>query len=108
MGLFYTAPKSTTPTPESGSHSGSQHISSHEAREQVRRDLHDKLGLTKGEQVFNIIGEDLDRDGGFGSRGISGREVDDMVQRLNKNHQDNLHTRDIDHIKEVLGKHLND
>lgn len=107
MGLFYTAPKPAVSADDS--FSGSSHrISSQELKKQVRHDLHDKLGRTKGESVYGILDAHLDRDYGSRSQGVTGREIDDMLDNLKENHQDNLHDRDIEHIRGVLGQHLND
>lgn len=101
MGLFYTAPRKPA-----ASFGGSQHLSVHEVKKEVRRDLHDRLGEHKGEQVFEILSGHLDRENG--RTGVSGREVDGMLTMLERDHHDNLHSNDIAHIKEVLGKHFND
>lgn len=107
MGLFYTAPhKPTTPGASFGD--SGHHISSQELRKQVRHDLHDKLGRVKGESVYGMLDAHLDKDRGSSGRGVNGREIDDMLGHLQENHTDNLHERDLDHIREVLGKHFND
>lgn len=85
-----------------------RHISGQELRQQVRRDLHDKLGKTKGEAVYGVLDAHLDKDNGSSSRGVSGREIDSMLDTLKENHRDNLHERDLGHVRDVLGKHLND
>lgn len=108
MGLFFTAPKKPASDTGGSFAKSSHHISRNELREQVRHDLHDRLGTSKGESVYNVLDAHLDRDRGSGSQGVSGRELDDMVTSLQHNHEDNLHERDIEHIREVLGKHLND
>lgn len=108
MGLFYTAPKkSATDMGGSFSESG-HHISKHELRAQVRHDLRDRLGRTKGESVYGMLDAHLDKDRGSSGRGVNGREIDDMLDHLQSNHEDNLHERDLDHIRDVLGKHFND
>ncbi len=109
MGLFFAAPRKPT-APSSGGESFSEsghHISSRELRDQVRRDLHDKLGRTKGESVYGILGAHLDKDRGF-SRSVSGREIEGMLDTLKENHRDNLEGRDLVHIEEILKKHFND
>lgn len=107
MGLFYTAPrKPSMPTSGTTSFSHSGHLSSREVVKEVRRDLHDRLGEHKGEQVFEILNAHLDRDNG--RTGVSGQEVEGMLSMLERDHHDNLHSNDIAHIKEVLGKHFND
>lgn len=58
--------------------------------------------------MYGILDAHLDKDYGSRSQGVTGREIDDMISSLRENHQDNLHDRDVDHIREVLGKHLND
>ena len=136
MGLFYTAPKSVTPAPSKqdlrhhgsaandehdqrhhGEHAandvdfGDRHkrISPYELKKQVRYDLHDKLGRSKGDAIFNTLMAHTDKDGGFGSTtGVSGREIEGMLHNLKENHQDNLRDNDIKHIEEVLGKHFRD
>ncbi len=50
----------------------------------------------------------LDSDHSSRSARVDGREVDTMLDHLQNNHQDNLHEQDINHIREVLGKHFND
>ena len=49
----------------------------------------------------------LDKDG-FGSSGMSGSEVRDLVHKLESNHMDKFHSHDIDHVRTVLEKHFND
>ena len=107
MGLFYTAPHKPASSGAS-SFSGSSHISSRELKEQVRYDLHDRLGKTKGEAIYNTLHGHLDKDGGFGSKSISGREIDETLHALKENHQDNLHADDLNHVREILDKHFND
>ncbi len=73
----------------------------------MRADLHDKLGRTKGEEAYNMMAGYLDKDG-FGSSGMSGSEVRDLVHKLESNHMDKFHSHDIDHVRTVLEKHFND
>ncbi len=109
MGLFSTAPNSKSTSSGSSSFSDSgHHISSRELKEQVRHDLHDKLGRTKGEEIYNALHPQLDTDGGFGSRNISGPEIEETLHALKENHQDNLHESDLNHVREILSKHFND
>lgn len=79
-----------------------------EVKKQVRRDLGDRLGHHKGEQFFNVLEAHLDKDGGSGGRGVSGREVDTMLNELRENHRDSIHSDDIARAKEILEKHLAD
>ncbi len=109
MGLFYTAPKKPVASEAGASFSdSSHHISSRELREEVRRDLHARLGKPKGESVYAILDAHLDRDHHSSAHGVSGREIDGMLKALEENHQDRLHSDDIDRIRDVLGRHFND
>lgn len=109
MGLFFTAPsKPSSPVSGGASFTGSGHISSRELREQVRRDLHDRLGRIKGESVYGVLDAHLDRDRGASSRGVTGSEIESMLDTLKDNHRDNIHEGDLDHVRDVLGKHFND
>ena len=109
MGFFYTAPKKpATPAAHDSFSGSSRHISPRELREQVRHDLHDRLGQTKGESVYEILDAHLDRDHNSSAHGVSGREIDGMLRALEDNHQDRLHEQDIAHIRDVLGKHFHD
>lgn len=136
MGLFFSAPRKSTPP--SGSHASlasseherdqrhgdsaandehfaesahsSRRISPLELRKQVRYDLHDKLGRSKGEAVYNtLLAHASDREYSLGSsRGVSGREIKDMLHTLKNNHQDNLRDHEVEHVEAVLRKHFDD
>ncbi len=102
MGLFFSAPKKPASVSGTSFSESNNHISSRELREQVRHDLHDKLGRTKGESVYGMLDAHLDK------AKVDGPEIDTMLHHLEGNHQDNLHAQDIEHIRTVLGKHFND
>ncbi|MBP7060472.1 MAG: hypothetical protein KBA91_00655 [Candidatus Moranbacteria bacterium] len=107
MGLFSLAPrKSMSDAAGSTSFGGSHHLSARELHGEVRRDLHARLGEHKGEQIFEMLSGHLDKD--HGSTGVSGHEIESTLTMLQENHSDNLHSRDIEHVREVLGKHFND
>lgn len=108
MGLFSGFVSKPSGTSSAATFGGSQHLSIHDVKKQVRGDLHEKLGKMKGEEIYNMLSEDFDKDGALGTTGISGREVNDMLHKLQENHQDNIHDDDLNHIKDVLHKHFND
>jgi hypothetical protein len=109
MGLFSVFPSSRKPVSGAPSLGAERHISPLEARKQVRFDLHDKLGRTKGEEVYNVLEAHMDKDGGFfDTHGVSGKEVDEMIGNLRENHRDNLHDHEVAHVEEILRKHFND
>jgi hypothetical protein len=109
MGLFsmFSGKSGGTGSSPTLSSSTSRRLSPMEAKREVRADLHDKLGKVRGEEVYNTMAGYLDKDG-FGSSGMSGSEVRDLVHKLEKNHLDNLHSDDIRHVEAILGKHFND
>lgn len=111
MGLFSTfssKPSSSASSGASFGDSGSRHLSPREVETQVRRDLSDKLGGHTGEGVFNILRGHLDRDGAFGAKGISGKEIDGTLKMLRENHRDDLSGSEIDHVETILRKHFDD
>lgn len=111
MGLFSSAPMKPSPSGSgAASFSGSRHISALELSQQVRRDLHDRLGRIQGESVYGMMASHLDRDIGAGSHGhnVSGSEIESTLKYLENNHRDNLSDEDVRHVRDILYKHYSD
>lgn len=68
----------------------------------IQRKLIDKLGRRKAERVMEHLAGSMDKDGGFGTKNVSSREVDALVDTLEKSRYNDMDKDDIDTTREIL------
>ncbi len=110
MGLFSTFSKKpslsgTTGKPVSSFGNIRGKISRLEIKN-VHRDLVSRFGRTKGERIYSVLQPNMDREHGFGSSGITTREMSDAIENMEKNPYDGIDKGDTKKLRDVLEKRL--
>lgn len=68
----------------------------------IRQKLIHSLGHRKAERVMEHLHDNMDTDGGFGSRNVSSKEVDTLMKTLERSHYNEMDKGDLDATREIL------
>lgn len=81
-------------------------ISGKEFKDSVHHELISGFGRTRGSRISQVLESHLDKDPGSSFRGISAREADEALKRMEKNSYDGIDRHDIEKLRGILDKHL--
>lgn len=68
----------------------------------IQHKLIDKLGRRKAERVMEHLEGNMDKDGGFGTKNVSSKEIDAIVNTLEKSHYNEMDSGDIATTRKIL------
>jgi|GEM_PF-4853541 hypothetical protein len=106
MGLLSLFGASSRPTSPSG---GFAHASGNISRRELK-DLHGKLndafGRHKAGEIGDILDANMDRDRAFSSPNASTKELNAMLNQMDKNPYDGIDHKDVEKLRGILGTKL--
>ena len=121
MDRLPTMPQKSSPNPMKSFSSGasrsrklsdshpSEHLTPFQRSKQVEGALKSQFGHREGERVFKILKAEVGGKKGFESREkITGRKIDQIIGKVEKEHSEDFTSGEIDHMGEILHNNVDD
>lgn len=68
----------------------------------IRPKLVSKLGHRRAEEVMGLLESDMDRDGGWGSKSVSSKEIDQIMKTLEEGRYNGMDSHDLENTRKIL------